>query len=662
MPPADRPRPDAAMSTALAAALEGALDHRAVMTPNAGRPSIHRLNRSEYVNAVRDLLALEIDGRALLPADESAYGFDNNADVLSISPALLDRYLSAATKVSRLAVGDASVLPVTSVYRTSRFFRQDRRMNEDLPFGTRGGMSVKHTFPVDGEYILKIRLQRRGQDDDIRGIDRPQEIEIRLDRVLVKRFSIGGEVPQPQGFSINALKDDPETVRFRQYSMTADDKLDFRLPIKAGAHVVGVTFVDSEPSVPEGVMTPPTSIQIAYLDRRTVPLIDTLQIAGPYNGRTPERTPSRDRIFVCHPSTAQDQPQCAKTILKTLARRAYRRPVADVDVEPLMTSYERARRQGPFESGVQAGLERLLVDPEFLFRVEQPPVGAKPGSTYALSSLEIASRLSFFLWSTIPDDELLSVAERGELSRPAVLEQQVRRMLADSRASALVKNFAAEWLLVRNMSTASPDPELFPTFDDDLREAFQKETELFIEDQIRQDMSVLDLLRANYTFLNQPLADHYGIPNVYGNHFRRVSLEGQNRQGLLSQASILTVTSYAHRTSPSCVGSGFWKICLVPHPHRRLRTCPRSTRPTSTQRQPPCANGWSGTARIRCVRAVTPAWIRWASQWKTSTRSGDGATPTAARPSTRLACCSTAPKWTVRRHSGRRCWRSGTTS
>ena len=558
MPPPGRPRPDDVTRDTFVASLATALDHAAAADPNPGRPTAHRLNRIEYVNAIRDLLGLEIDGRALLPADDSSYGFDNNADVLSMSPALLARYMSAATKISRLAVADPAILPEVRVYRVSRFLLQEGRMSEELPFGTRGGVAIRHTFPVDGEYVMKIRLQRPGLGQaGIRGMEEAHQIEARLDRALLQRFSVGGEVTD--GAYRSGIAFDPNdkaAERLHVYRMTADQHMDVRFAAKAGARTVGVAFL-KEPRAPEGVLSPRHMI----IDRAGIqgePGVDRIEISGPYNPRASEDATSQRQVFVCRPTSSEDEAPCAKQILRTLARRAYRRPVVDADIEPLLGFYEAGRTAGGFEAGIQRALEALLVSPRFLFRIERDPAGAAPRTAYRLGDLDLASRLSFFLWSSIPDDELLEVAERGQLTNPNVLEQQVRRMLADGRSATLVSNFASQWLLVRNMRLATPDPELFVKFDDTLKRAFERETELFLEDQLREDRSVLDLFRADYTFVNDRLAEHYGIPNIYGSHFRRVSLTDPTRHGLLGQGSILTVTSYAHRTS--VVKRGKWVL------------------------------------------------------------------------------------------------------
>ena len=538
MPPEGRRRPDAETVEQFSADLARALDVAAA-DPDPGRPAVHRLNRTEYVNAIRDLLHLEIDGRALLPADDSGFGFDNNADVLTMSPALLDRYMAAATKIGRLAIGDPALRPTIASYDIPRRVRQDERMSEWLPFGTRGGLAVRHTFPLDGEYVFKVRLGRVGEYG-IAGLDRGDQIEIRLDRQQLKVFTVGG-VEELKGLTYDSQEpippDRPDLLQRKIYENTADEGLEVRLSVKAGTRLVGVAFIKY------------SGVEEDEGRRGGGPSVGSLEILGPYEGSAPESTPSRDRIFTCWPHTAEQELPCAQEILSTLARRAFRRPVTEADVAALIGFFEAGRLEGAYDRGIQVALERVLVDPEFLFRIERDHDGMSPGSVYQLSDIELASRLSFFLWSSIPDDELLAVAEREELSTPEVLEQQVRRMLADPRASEMINDFASQWLLVRNVRFAEPDRALFPGFDGNLREALARETELFFEDQFRRDRSALDLLRADYTFLNNRLAEHYGVPDVYGSHFRRVTLDDERRHGLLGHGSVLTVTSYPNRTS-----------------------------------------------------------------------------------------------------------------
>jgi mono/diheme cytochrome c family protein len=534
MPPSNvRARPDAQLAGAFATYLQTTLDREAVARPNPGRAPVHRLNRAEYSNAIRDLLAVDVRPGEWLPVDDSGYGFDNIAAVLSTSPALLDRYLSAAHKVSRLAVGDPAVKPVETIYDSKRDplkGSRNERLSDDLPFDSRAGIAVSHYFPVDGEYVFKIRI-----------------------------------------LGVQADGEQAET-----------DPYQVRAAVTAGLHAVGVTSprenLRPERDAPgaqagRGAAQIPTPVDVRLDGARlrrfdvmgTTLEINKLIIGGPYNPSGRGDTASRRTIFVCQPAQAAQEPACARTILRTLARRAFRRPIKPEDIEPLYPFYQKARAAGDFESGIMAAVEALLVSPEFLFRVEQdapaakPPfaraTGDKPGSARRLSDVELASRLSFFLWSSIPDEELLGLAEKGGLNDPAVLERQVRRMLDDRRADALVSNFAGQWIHLRNVETIVPDPVILP-FDESLRRAFQAETTLFVSSIFREDRSLLELLSADYTFVNQRLAEHYGIPRVYGSQFRRVTLTDENRRGLLGQGSVLTVTSYPNRTS--VVQRGKW--------------------------------------------------------------------------------------------------------
>ena len=545
MPPPRRPRPDAETYGAFAMWLETALDHAAGERPNPGRPTIHRLNRLEYTNAIRDLLHLEIDTGTMLPADDLAYGFDNNADILTVAPGLLERYMSAARRISRLAVGDPTIEADAVRYPLSSLLVQDDRMSEDLPFGSRGGSAVRHHFPLDGEYLVRIGLQGSGRGE-------PQEIDVRVDGVRRALLRVGN---WPEGA-------DPGTARV----VEAGEPLLVRFPARAGTHVVSVSFT-KRTAVPEGMA--PSRLPIwtfstgrGYVQRMA---LESMEIEGPFSPDTLGRgsggeaeAASRRRIFVCRPATAEDEGPCADEILGTLARRAFRRPVDELDLEVLRGFHAEGRAEGDFEAGIQRALESMLVDPEFLFRIERDPAGIDPAAPYPLSDVELASRLSFFLWSSIPDDELLDAAEAGSLGDPAVLERQVRRMLADEKAGVLVSSFAAQWLHLRRMRTVTPDVNAFPGFDDNLRDALVRETELFVRSQIRDDRSVVDLLDADYTFVNERLARHYGIPNVYGSRFRRVDLPGEERRGLLGHGSVLTVTSLATRTSP--VVRGKWVL------------------------------------------------------------------------------------------------------
>ena len=560
MPPMGARRPDQPLVDAFTASLVIALDDFAAAHPNPGRVSVRRLNRAEYVNAIQDLLGLEIDGTSLLPADTSAFGFDNIADVLSVTPVLMNRYMSAATKISRLAVGDPATRPVIQVHRAPQFGRQNSRLGEDFPFGTRGGLAVRHAFPLDGEYRFRIRMQREQQAYAIRGLDQEHEIEVRVDGARVQGFTVGGKYPgNDPGILLAIPEDDLQGQRRHAYNMTADENFIFRLAIKAGVRLVTVAFVDSAPAQSESLPLLPRSIKYETIfSEAGDPGIDTVEIAGPYGATRPTDTPVRRRIFVCRPATPADEEPCATQILSTLARRAYRRPVTDADLDKLIGLYRLGRGDRDFEGGIQRALEGLLSFPAFLFRIEQDPAGAGPGDVYRISDLELASRLSFFLWRSIPDDELLGVAERGRLQDSTVLAQQVRRMLADPKARRWMTDFMGQWLLLRNLRALEPDPAIFPEFDHTLRDNMTTETELFFESQVRDDRGLRDLLLADYTYLNDRLAGHYDTPGVYGSHFRRVGVANPARQGLLGHASLLTVTSYAHRTSP--VLRGKWVL------------------------------------------------------------------------------------------------------
>jgi mono/diheme cytochrome c family protein len=544
MPPQGMPRPDQSDLNAMTSYLESELDTLTQMDPNPGRRvAVHRLNRAEYANAVRDLLAVNIDEESLLPADDAGGGFDNIADILSISPLHMERYMSAARQISRLAIGDTQIPPDTKLYEISEFFDQQDRVSEDLPFGSHGGLAVSHRFPLSGEYEVTIRLQRT-EYLYVRGIAEPHNIDIRLDGKRVKLFTIGGEhVGIADG--IQAADTIPPDFNQAEYERNADDILEVRIPIEAGTHTIGVTFL-KEFFAAEN-MRIESDIGVS-----------NLTITGPFDAMGPGITASREKILSCMPSGPQDEEACARRILSKLARAAYRRPVVDTDLEELMNFYRDASEQQGFESGVQMAIRRILISPEFLFRIERDPAGIEPGENYAISDLELASRLSFFIWSSIPDEELLNLAENGRLREPEVLKQQVVRMLTDNRSSALVENFAGQWLYLRNIKTINPSKDIFSEFDENLRQAFRTETELFFQSMIREDRPIPELLGADYTFLNQRLAEHYGISGIYGNRFRRVVLEDENRHGLLGQGSILTVTSIANRTSP--VIRGKWVL------------------------------------------------------------------------------------------------------
>lgn len=538
MPPVGLPRPDEGTYNKLIATLESSLDRASAADLNPGRTdTFRRMNRTEYQNAIRDLLALDMDISSLLPSDELSHGFDN-ITVGELSPTLLERYLTAARKVSRLALGSPVRSPGGDTLTLPPDLTQEEHF-EDLPLGTRGGAVLQYTFPANAKYDIQLRLAR-DRNEHVEGIAGVHQVELMLDGERLHLFTVKGPA---------AGQDHSEV----------DQHLTIRVPVKAGPHAVAVAFPRQSTALLE------TERQPWYahfnMDRhpRLTPALYSITVHGPYESRGPGDTPSRRRILTCSPTESSDEEACAKKIFASLTRRAYRRAITDADVALPMKFYREARRDESFESGIEMGLRSILVNPEFLFRVEKDPATLATGGNYRISDIELASRLSFFLWSSIPDDELLDLAIQGELKAPDVLERQVRRMLADKRATALVTNFAAQWLYLRNLASSTPDMRLFTDFDDNLRRSFRRETELFIENILREDRSVLDLLAARYTFVNERLAKHYGIPNVYGSRFRRIALdEDTGRGGLLRQGSVLTVTSYATRTSP--VIRGKWVL------------------------------------------------------------------------------------------------------
>lgn len=570
MPPMEMPKPSEAVYNELVSWLESEIDELAATAPNPGRTdTFHRINRAEYANSVRDLLNIDVDVEELLPADDiDAYGFDNMADVLTVSPALMERYLSAARKTARLAIGEEPLGPVSQIYEVPILLNQNDRMSDDLPFGSRGGVAMDHYFPVAGQYDLSLRLHRN-YVNYIRGMGSQHEIEVRLDGKLIQSFAIGGQEPDvlqaPASYGGNQFGD----REWEEYMLFADSNLRLRFEAEPGPHIVGLSFV-RRLTEPEGVLQPPQSVFAAAINemRDGDAAIEQAQITGPFDAAGPGDTPSRRAVFVCTPASndLSSEEVCATEILSGLANRAYRRPLQQTDIDTLMDFYRIGRGDGQsgFDAGIQLAVERILISPDFLFRVEQDPLNVAPETDYELSDLELASRLSFFLWSSIPDEELLSIAERGELQNPDILEAQTQRMLGDPRSSALVKNFASQWLYLRNLRSLVPDAVEFPEFDENLRNAFRQESELYFESLLRDDRSVLDLLGAGYTYVNERLAEHYGIEGVYGSHFRRVDLEGelaQQRGGILGQGSLLTATSYANRTSP--VLRGKWVLTNI---------------------------------------------------------------------------------------------------
>ena len=552
MPPPTYPRPDAAAYNEFRNWLETELDRVASLDINPGRTqAFHRLNQVEYKNAIRDLLALDIEVSDLIPADApDQFGFDNNADVLAFSPLNVERYISAAHKISELAVGMTPRGAVVKSYEVPLNLIQDDRLSEELPFGSRGGTAIEHFFPVDGEYRVTINLQTN-YVDFVRGYDQDHEIELSLDGEHLRTFSFGGDapgIPAPYSYAGNIRGSDD----WEEFMMAfADRGFDLVLPIKAGPRVIGATF-PREIWEPEGVEQPRLfGYQLAVNELPdSNPGLGSIEVEGPLSVSGPGDTPSRLRIFSCFPTNADEAPACAREILHSLAQQAYRRPIENDDIEDLMQFYTQGYRDGGFEAGIQFALERLLVSPDFLFRIEQVPVDQEQGNSYAITDFELASRLSFFLWSSLPDDELLALAGSEGLRDPEVLEQQVLRMLADPKAAAFIDNFGGQWLYLRNLDGIYPDPAEFPEFDENLREAFKRETQLFIDHQIRNDNSLRELLSADYTFVNERLARHYGIPGIYGNRYRKVTLDGAERGGLFGHGSLMMVTSYPNRTSP----------------------------------------------------------------------------------------------------------------
>ncbi len=607
MPPAAARRPDKSTANAFLASLESSLDGACTAHPNPGRPMmLHRLNRAEYLNSVRDLVGVDLnpDDALLLPPDDKSFGFDNNGDVLGLSPLLLERYLSIARRVSTAAIGPASMAPNSYTRRVTYEMPQTKWI-DGLPFGTRGGTAFSYRFPVDGEYTIRIKLQRRY--DRIIGIDRyvggsdmdekpkRERIEVALDGKPVALFAIGMDqtirepldVPSDQFLPMNGIPgDEPLKKLTKEEEATrggnADQALEVRFFVKAGERRITAAFLARFTPVPTQV----TEEFISGTGGPPRPMgIDSVIVSGPFTTKSapgPGDAASRRLVFTCWPARETEELPCAKKILGALAHRAYRRPVSETELQELLAAYKEGRNDGDFEAGIGMGLRQMLMDPAFLFRVERDPVGVAADTPYRITDLELASRLSFFLWSSVPDEQLLAVAERGQLRDPAILQLQVRRMLADRRAKTLVTNFASEWLSLRVVEGAKPDPIIFPEFDDGLRLAFEHETDLLLENVLLGDRSVLELLNANYTFVNERLARHYGIPDVYGDQFRRVSVNGGIRGGLLGQGSILTGTSYPNRTSPVVRGKWILETLLGSPPPPPPPNVPALPEPEAT--------------------------------------------------------------------------------
>jgi cytochrome c551/c552 len=534
MPPAGIPRPPKSEQTEFLTSLEKQLDAAAAGAVNPGAPALHRMNRTEYANAVRDLLGLDVDATSLLPADDSSAGFDNNADALGVSPALMERYLSAASKVSRLAIGDTHASYTEKTWAVPNDLSQHSHV-EGLPFGTRGGILIRHVFPADGEYKVRVELSRGGAGAFAgSGTMTGEELEIGMNGERARLIPLGSVVPGK-----------------------AAPLLEATVIARAGEQSIGVTFVAKNDAPSEDILQPYERTMFPGDVWAVLPHIGSVTIMGPSKVTGIGDSQSRRMIFVCRPAGPRNDIPCARRIVSTLARRAYRRPVTESDIATLMGFYATGRARGTFDDGIEIALRRILASPEFMFRFEREP--AQPLKAFRITDIELASRLSFFIWSSIPDDELVRVASEGRLRDPIVLEQQVRRMLVDPRSNELVKNFAGQWLYVRNLQNTVPAIEDFPDFDDNLRQAFETETEMFFDSIVRENRSVLDLLTADYTFVNERLARHYGIPNIYGSQFRRIPLSPDSpRRGLLGKGSILTATSLATRTSP--VLRGKWVL------------------------------------------------------------------------------------------------------
>jgi Protein of unknown function (DUF1592)/Protein of unknown function (DUF1588)/Protein of unknown function (DUF1585)/Protein of unknown function (DUF1587)/Protein of unknown function (DUF1595)/Planctomycete cytochrome C len=547
MPPPGAPRPGETTYRELASWLETQLDSAAKRNPFAGRPLLHRLNRSEYANAIRDLLALESDVTSLLPPDDAAFGFDNISDVLGVSPSLQERYLAAALKIGALAVGDPAIAPGSETWRIPQDLSQNRHI-DGMPLGTVGGLRVRYNFPLDGEYTFQAKLYRTNLNI-VRGLEAPHQVEFAVDGRRILLATVGG-------------KDDLAAM-FQKPTETgdaADARLRARVPVTAGPRDVTIAFLDDPQAAEPFRLQPFLRSSVDNFDWSGHPHLQVLTIAGPFHAGGvavgPGDTPSRRRIFSCHPENQRAEMPCARQIVTTLVRRAYRQPATEPDIARVMSFYEAGSRAGGFEAGVELALQRILASPKFLFRSERDPAGVAPGAAYRVSDTELASRVSFFLWSSIPDDALLEVATRQKLSDAAVLGRQVERMLSDPRSQALIDNFAGQWLELRNLRNVQPNTDEFPDFDDNLRQSLRRETELFFESIVREDRSIFDLLTANYTFVNDRLALHYGIPDIYGSRFRRVTIQDEARKGILGQGSILALTSHATRTSP--VVRGKW--------------------------------------------------------------------------------------------------------
>jgi cytochrome c551/c552 len=544
MPPAGLPRPDLASYNQVSSLVEGQLDRVAARHPYAGRASLRRLNRTEYGNSIRDLLALDVDANALLPPDDAAFGFDNISEMLGVSPALEERYLSAAIKVAALAVGDMRQQPGSQTWRLRQDLSQDQHL-EGMPLGTVGGTRVRYNFPLDGTYKFQAKLYRTNLNI-MRGLQTRQQVEFSLDGKRIQLAALGG----PEDLA--KLFDNPTDT-----GDAVDSRLQVKLAVSAGPHTIAVAFLENAESAEPVRLQPFLRSSVDNFDWSGHPHLQVLSVTGPFDATSAGDTPSRQRIFTCKPAARGQEEPCARTIVKTLVARAWRE-APEGDVERVMRFYAATRKEFGFEPGIQAALERILASPKFVFRAEKEPAGIAPGSVYRVADTDLAGRLSFFLWSTAPDDRLRQLASEGKLKDKAVLDSEVRRMLADPKSDALVSNFAGQWLQLRNLRNVQPNTDIFPDFDDNLRQAMRRETEMLFASVMKEDRSALDLMNADYTFVNERLALHYGITGIHGNRFQRVTIHDEARRGLLGQGSILALTSHAERTSP--VVRGKWVL------------------------------------------------------------------------------------------------------
>ncbi len=589
MPPREMPTPSEREYQTVIGSLTKHLDAEYRTHPRPGRTdTFRRLTRTEYQNALRDLLAIEVDAKTLLPAEESSQGFDN-ITVGDLSPALLNRYISAAQKISRLAVGGTGETPEGTTIRIRPDITQEKHV-PGLPLGTRGGAVISQTFPQTGTYEIQIRLAR-DRNEEVEGLTKAHTLEVLLDRKRVKSFTV---------------KPPPGRKDFSQ----VDADLKVRFEAQAGSHQIGVTFLKQPTSLLETKRKPTEARYNRHRHPRTSPAVYQVSIMGPFASQGPGETASRKQIFVCRPKTSEEEEPCAKRILSALLRKAYRRPITEADLKQPMAFYRQGRSEADFDAGIEQALAGILVNPNFLFRIEREPAELASGSAYRIGDVALASRLSFFLWSSIPDEELLGLAESGQLHEPKILEQQVRRMLKDSRSRSLTENFAGQWLHLRNLDSITPDLRLFPDFDDNLRQAFRRETELFFQSVLNEDRSIRDLLRADYSFLNERLAKHYQVPHIYGSRFRRVKLPAEShRGGLLRQGSVLTVTSYATRTSP--VIRGHWVLANIlgsppPPPPANVPTLKENTVAVNLTMRERLAEHRENAACARCHNLMDP--------------------------------------------------------